>query len=265
MIATHLLAKLSPEQINRLGQLALDHPQEKARRRAYALLLLDHGHSVVAVARQLGVARRSIYNWLKRVRFSGIESVDDLPRSGRPAHTTFAYRDRLEFLLTRDPYEFRDAFPTTPHSGWTAKRLSQHLEADTGIAISPGHLRALLKQWGYVYGRGKSFVSHPASSRISCCLRDWNQPVVRWREKEEVILTSWSKRRWKPQRIEADAQEEEAPVEPDDESSTPSMPTDWYWNRVEAISPSVAVDDPKTPVIDDSLARAAEMMERWSQ
>ena len=81
LMATKRLPPLSPTQETALIALALNHQEETVRQRAYALLLLAHGQSAVAVARQLEVARRSLYNWIDRFLETGIDSLTAVPIS----------------------------------------------------------------------------------------------------------------------------------------------------------------------------------------
>lgn len=69
-----------------LQQLATEARCFRIIRRARALLELDAGASPQFVAKRYNVARSTIYNWIRRCRHHGftVESLRDLPRSGRP-------------------------------------------------------------------------------------------------------------------------------------------------------------------------------------
>lgn len=59
------------------------------KRRALALLMLDAGGSVVAVARKLGVSRQAVYNWVRRLEDARrqrdvLRSVLNAKPPGRP-------------------------------------------------------------------------------------------------------------------------------------------------------------------------------------
>jgi transposase len=58
-------------------------PQSVARR-AQIVLLLGDGLSQGEVARRVGVTRPVVAKWLKRFVESGLDGLDDAPRSGRP-------------------------------------------------------------------------------------------------------------------------------------------------------------------------------------
>ena len=58
-------------------------------------------------------------------------------------------------MLEKEPaaYGYRFAI-------WTSDRLRMHLEKETGILLSEGRFRALLKKKGYRYRRPKYDLSH---------------------------------------------------------------------------------------------------------
>lgn len=55
--------QLTPEQLQTVEQ-DLTSGNPKRRRRAQALKLLHEGHTVTAVAQEIGVSRQSIYKWI---------------------------------------------------------------------------------------------------------------------------------------------------------------------------------------------------------
>jgi len=74
------------------------------RRRALALLMLDAGESVAAVARKLGVSRQAVYKWVKRLEYARrkgdtLLSVLNAKPPGRPpvkAMRVISFLKRLE-------------------------------------------------------------------------------------------------------------------------------------------------------------------------
>ena len=201
-MATKRLPPLSPSLETALIAFALNHQEETVRHRAYALLLLAHGQSAVAVARQLEVARRSLYNWIDRFLETGIDSLTAVPLSRWRRLVTPEYLQRIEELLAMIPMTFPLLAHCTPHSGWTARRLSQQLAADTGITLSIKQLRELMNEAGYVYGKRRIVRITPHFLSAFWFQQvmgdDWKFGDLRWRSKEAVILQSWSKRPWQP-------------------------------------------------------------------
>lgn len=95
-------------------------------RRAQALLWLDEGESVQAVAARLHLSRQAIYNWLRR-----FEQRTSLPlavrvadgiRPGRPRTVRGVIDPVVEMIIDHDPHDWGYS-----HGVWTASLLQQHL------------------------------------------------------------------------------------------------------------------------------------------
>lgn len=141
-----------------LAKIELAMRQDKraeVRQRATVIRLLHLGHKPEAVAELQMVSVPTIYNWHKLWREQGIEGLANRPKTGRPAKATEAYCQKLEDLLEKDPVDFGYRFAI-----WTSNRLRAHLEKETGILLSEGRFRALLKKRGYRYRRPKHDLSH---------------------------------------------------------------------------------------------------------
>src|SRR3954452_25513042 len=118
-------------------------------RRTLAILQLDQGASVAAVAAQLGATRQTIYNWLDHYLAS------PTPRALRDrrghAHVTAWDEDLLAVLrcaLERPPssWGYRDL-------EWTVGLLREHLARWDGRWWSDTTLRRQLHQLGYAWKR----------------------------------------------------------------------------------------------------------------
>jgi len=127
----------------------------EVRQRATVIRLLHLEHKPEAVAEQQMVSVPTIYNWHRLWREQGIEGLANKPKTGRPAKATEAYCQELEELLEKEPSEYGYRFAI-----WTSDRLRAHLEKETGILLSEGRFRALLKKKGYRYLRPKHDLSH---------------------------------------------------------------------------------------------------------
>jgi transposase len=129
-------------------------------RRSLALLQLDQGISVAAVAAQLGVTRQSIYNWLDRyLRTPTSQALRD--HRGH-SHVTAWDEDLLAVLLSalQQPpvhWGYRD-------QDWTVPLLRQHLARWDGRRWSETTLRRQLHRSGYVWKRPR-YVLQPDARR----------------------------------------------------------------------------------------------------
>jgi transposase len=113
------------------------------------------GDDVARIARWTGRSVARVEHWLARFAAGGVDALADAPRAGRPVQADAAYLAALEAALETPPQELGLAFDL-----WTSKRLSAYLEQQTGVRISPGWLRAVLAQRGWVCGRPKHTLKH---------------------------------------------------------------------------------------------------------
>jgi transposase len=129
-------------------------------RRTLAILQLDQGASVAAVAAQLGATRQTIYNWLDRyLRAPTPQALRD--RRGH-AHVTAWDEAPLAVLLSalqRPPVQwgYRD-------QEWTVPLLRRHLARWDGRRWSETTLRRQLHRSGYVWKRPR-YVLQPDPRR----------------------------------------------------------------------------------------------------
>lgn len=159
---------LTPKQRFRLRGIRDATDDADILRRTLALLQLDQGLSVAAVAAQLGVTRQSIYNWLDRYL------IAPTPRALRDhrghAHVTAWDDDLLAVLLSaleRPPgqWGYRDL-------EWTVPLLRQHLTRWDGRRWSETTLRRQLHRSGYVWKRPRYVLQpDPRRARKMCRIR----------------------------------------------------------------------------------------------
>lgn len=88
----------------------------KQFKRATALLELDRGQSIIAIAQTLGVSRSTVSCWAKRYRHQRLQMLHDQPRPGRPVEIGGEQRAKVTALACSDPPE--------GHSRWTLRLLA---------------------------------------------------------------------------------------------------------------------------------------------
>jgi transposase len=128
-------------------------PKERQRCRVIRLLHLDYKPEEIAKMQAISIP--AAYGWLKRWQREGTEKLANKAKSGRPAKADDAYNQALVRVLEQEPKEFGYDFAI-----WTVERLRQHLEKETGIALSEPRLRALMKRKGDRYRRSKHNLGH---------------------------------------------------------------------------------------------------------
>lgn len=113
------------------------------------------GDEVERIARWSGRSVATVEHWLARFVEGSVAALADAPRSGRPVQADEAYLAAMETALETAPKHLGLAFDV-----WTSQRLSAYLEQQTGVHLSPGWLRALLAERGWVCGRPKHTLKH---------------------------------------------------------------------------------------------------------
>jgi len=148
MAPFHLAARARTS-LQRLAHRSRDVRQV---RRAQALLRLHEGQPVSAIARQLGVNRRTLQRWVRRyhaqVGTPVADRLKDHPRPGRPARHRRAIGRLIEKVWDRDPrrYGFRALL-------WTIPMLRCLFHKRTGHRVSTNTIRRVLHQLQYRYKR----------------------------------------------------------------------------------------------------------------
>lgn len=124
-------------------------PSTGCYRRATALLALDEGQSVGAVAELLGVSRQSVYNWSQAFAQSPRPEtlVGDFG-GGRPTLWTQEACTVLCECFRHRPEELGYA-----GMNWTVTLLRTCLRDRTGLWLSGDTIRRQLQRLGYVWKR----------------------------------------------------------------------------------------------------------------
>src|SRR5437879_11874145 len=131
-------------------QRQLKHSQDAALyRRTLAILEIDQGKPVGAVAEALGVTRQAVYNWIEAYAEAYDPlSLVDAARSGRPSSWTPDLQELLGKLLQETPSQWG-----LPGMHWTVPLLRQQLASWDGRWLAEDTTRRELHQRGYVWER----------------------------------------------------------------------------------------------------------------
>ncbi len=108
-------------------------------KRATALLELDRGKTLVAVAATLGVSSRVVATWRTRYTTMGLACLYDAPRSGRPTVFDGLQRAKITALATSDA--------PTGYARWSLRLLAEKA-VECGICddVSYTFVRDVLKK-----------------------------------------------------------------------------------------------------------------------
>jgi putative transposase len=133
--------QLRPEERETLMTLlAKGQLRAKVFKRALALLELDRGHTLSAVAQTVGVSYPTILAWRDKYVTDGLDAVlYDAPRSGRPVVIDGVARAKVTALACSPAPE--------GHARWSLNLLAEKaVELEYVEHLSGTHVRTLLKK-----------------------------------------------------------------------------------------------------------------------
>jgi transposase len=105
----------------------------RAFKRATALLELHRGQTLLAVAASLQVSRQSVAQWRDLYQSSGLQALEEQPRSGRPIRIDGKQRACLTALACSEP--------PIGHARWTLRLLADKA-VELGYCESLSHTKA---------------------------------------------------------------------------------------------------------------------------
>ena len=111
----------------------------KAYRRALGLLELDRGQTYTAVSKTLKVTVTTLSKWAAKYRETGLQVLQDQPRSGRPVEIDGNQRAKITALACSDPPE--------GYACWTLRLLADKVvELEYHYELSHTDANAVLKK-----------------------------------------------------------------------------------------------------------------------
>jgi len=128
--------------------------------RCRIVLLLDSGESVSGISAMVDCVRSTVYTTLYRFEDEGMNGLLDKRRSPGARKATPEVRAKLLSYLDDGPREFG-----WQRSTWTLELLALQLQKDTGVPLSPSHLRAVLRQEKCRRGRPRPALRIPVRGR----------------------------------------------------------------------------------------------------
>ena len=140
---------------------------EKRRRRA--VQLLESGHTLASVARQVGAVVSSVFRWKQAYRRKGRRGLDAKPTPGRPSRLSPAQKRQLVRLLAGGP--LRAGYRTDL---WTLGRVAELIAGEFGVRYHPAHVWKILTGLGW-----------------SC-----QKPERRAVERDEAAIARWEREAW---------------------------------------------------------------------
>lgn len=139
------------------------------RRRMAAARLLKQGVSQSEVARRLGVHRQSVIRWARQLAQAGRVGLKKAGRAGRRPRLGAGQLRKIEQALKRGPEALG-----YPNGLWTAGRVRELIEGQTGVRYHEAHVWRILRKLGW-----------------SC-----QRPSGRALERDEAAIRHWKRYRW---------------------------------------------------------------------
>jgi len=128
--------------------------------RCRIILLLDAKEPVSRISLLVDCVRSTVYTTLYRFEDEGFGSLLDKRRSPGPRKATAEVRMALLSYLDHVPKDYG-----WQRSTWTLELLARQLEEDTGVQLSPSHLRIVLTQENCRRGRPRPALRIPVRGR----------------------------------------------------------------------------------------------------
>jgi putative transposase len=128
--------------------------------RCRIILLLDKKLSVGQIARMVDCVRSTVYTTLYRFEDEGLNALADRRLWPEPRKATAQVRAKLLSYLDKVPKDYG-----WQRSTWTLELLARQLQEDTGVQLSPSHLRNVLAQEKCRRGRPRPALRIPVQGR----------------------------------------------------------------------------------------------------
>ncbi len=132
---------LSLEEKKYLQNALKQESRPEVRERILIFLLENDGKNYQQIADFLGCSSRKVAYWAVHGNPNNIETLEDKKRKGNHQKATDEYLKILLEIVDKQPEELGYEF-----GRWTGKRLSEHLEKETGIKLSKSQIARILKK-----------------------------------------------------------------------------------------------------------------------
>jgi transposase len=138
-IPTKYIDELSDEMIQTLEGLIKDSPIPRVRVRAHCILLSSRGFSIDEIAEIYQMHRNSVSALISYWDEKQLESLYDLPKSGRPPILTPEEKEQVKKTLEIDPRNL--------------KKIASEISNETQKEVKPGVIKSILREFNYVWKR----------------------------------------------------------------------------------------------------------------
>ena len=179
---------LTEQQDTELGHAIKSDKRPEVRQRATAIRMLSRGHPPKEVAEVMSVSEATVYGWWHRYEAHGVEGLVNRPKGRPQKKADEAYLAALEATLEKEPADLGYEFAI-----WTVAHLRDHLARVTGVHLSTGHLRVLMRAHGYVYRRPKHDLSNLQDREAKAAVQSQLDEFKKGRQQVITGSSLWTK------------------------------------------------------------------------
>lgn len=135
--------------------------------RLSSILLCADGYTSGEIAHKLKVSRQKVSLWLKTYCEYGVEGLYDKPKSGRPEKLTDIQIIQLCDIIDSGPTAYGLITGI-----WTSPIIRNIIYEEFGIWYHDGHVRKLLKKFGFSVQRPKHLLANADREKRASWIRD---------------------------------------------------------------------------------------------
>lgn len=176
-----ILVSLGEWQLQSLEALRRKTSSRVEARRCRMILLLADGRTVREVCDTVDCVRSTVYRTLYQFEDHGLDGLRDQRSRREPTKATREVRKQLVSYLDESPCQ-----RGWQRATWTLELLARQLAQDTGVSLSTGHLRRVLKEEGCRRGKPRPALRIPIRGRRQV-LETIERLVARATADEEVF------------------------------------------------------------------------------
>jgi len=121
-VSVRYVRTLTESQRHTLETLMKHDPSPRARARAHSILLSSRRVTIKEIVKIYQVDRDTVSSWIKKWEQTGVESLYDKPRSGRPSKLTQEEKELAQHYIQEEPRCLKQVAERLSQK--TAKRLS---------------------------------------------------------------------------------------------------------------------------------------------
>jgi putative transposase len=149
--------------------------------RCRIILLLDGGEPIGELHKIVGCVRSTVYTTVYRFEDEGVAGLRDKRLEPQAPKATPAVREQLLAYVDKTPQDYG-----WQRSTWTLELFAKQLKQDTGVAISPSHIRVVLRQEKCRRGRPRPALRIPVRGRRA--ILDEIDALVQWANPDEEVF-----------------------------------------------------------------------------